>query len=391
MLRYLMKFTRRRAVPTLATLSALALALSACGGASDASSNAGAGGEGVQYASDKIAAASKNPEFTFAGPAFKMSDIAGKTIFNIPNNSSIPYIEAVDMEAKKVAESYGATWVEYSTQGLPNEHTAGIDQAINQDADIIILAQGINAELIVPALERAKAAGIPVLITHTYQNGSSLPATLDGLIAGSITAPFNEAARLMADYAIKETESGNILIVNSSEVPPSNGMVAAMKDELATHCGTCKVEEVDVSATAWATDLSSTVQSALQTNPNIDFVLPVYDSMMLYVESAVLSSGKVGQVETASFNGTPAILKLMQEGDVVAMDVGEDVSWLAWSTLDEAGRILTGTGATPGGDQKTPLKVITDENVAETGTPPESGKGYGNAYITGYEALWGKP
>jgi ribose transport system substrate-binding protein len=281
--------------------------------------------------------------------------------------------------------------VEYSTQGLPNEHTAGIDQAINQKADIIILAQGINAELIVPALERAKAAGIPVLITHTYQNGSTLPGKLDGLIAGSITAPFNEAARLMADYAIKETKGGNVLIVNSSEVPPSNGMVAAMKEELASHCSACKVEIVDVAATSWGTDLSSAVQSALQTNPNIDFVLPVYDSMMLYVESAVLSSGKVGQVQTASFNGTPAILKLMQDGDVVAMDVGEDVSWLAWSTLDEAGRILTGSGPTPGGNQQTPLKVITDGNVADAGTPPQSGKGYGNAYLAGYGALWGKP
>jgi ribose transport system substrate-binding protein len=386
-----MNFTRRSAVPALATLSVLALALSACGGTSSASSSAGAGGSGVQYASDKIAAASKDPQFTFDGPAFKMSEIKGKTLFNIPNTSSIPYIEAVDAEAKKVAESYGAKWVEYSTQGLPNEHTAGIDQAINQKADIIILAQGINGELIIPALERAKAAGIPVLITHTYQNGSTLPAKLDGLIAGSITAPFNEAARLMADYAMKETKSGNVLIVNSSEVPPSNGMVTAMKEELATHCSTCKVEIVDVAATSWSTNLSSAVQSALQSNPNIDFVLPVYDSMMLYVESAVLSSGKVGQVQTASFNGTPAILKLMQEGDVVAMDVGEDVSWLAWSTLDEAGRIVTGAKATPGGNQQTPLKVITDGNVAETGTPPKSGQGYGNAYVAGYRALWGTP
>ena len=282
--------------------------------------------------------------------------------------------------------------MEYSNQGLPNEHTAGVDQAISQKADLIILAQGINAELIVPALERAKAAGIPVLSTHTYQNGTALPAALEDLVAGYITAPFNEAARLMADYAIQETAGdGDILLVNSSEVPPSNGMVEAMKDELSTHCGGCGVSEVDVPVTSWATDIASTVQAELQTNPDIDFVLPVYDSMMLYVESGVLSAGKTGQVKTASFNGTPAILKLMQDGDTVAMDVGEDVTWLAWSTLDEAGRILTGAETTADGNQQTPLKVITDANVAGTGTPPASGQGYGNAYVAGYEALWGKP
>lgn len=387
-----MKYNRRPAVPGLAALGILALTLSACGGPSNATESSGSGTEGVQYAKEQITAAMADPEFTFDGPPFDMSQIAGTTIFNIPNNSSIPYIEVVDREAKKVAESYGATWIEYSTEGTPNEHTVGIDQAINQNADIIILAQGVNAELLVPALERAKAAGIPVIITHTYQTGAPLPGSLDRLIASQVTAPFNEAARLMADFAIQATEGGgDILIVNSSEVPPSNGMVSAMKDEFTSHCGGCSIEEVDVAATAWATDLSSTVQSALLTNPDIDFVLPVYDSMMLYVESAVLSSGKVGQVQTASFNGTPAILKLMQDGDVVAMDVGEDVSWLAWSTLDEAGRILTGNSPTTGGNQKTPLKVLTDDNVADTGVPPESGKGYGNAYVKGYEALWGKP
>ncbi|GER23561.1 hypothetical protein NCCP1664_20560 [Zafaria cholistanensis] len=384
--------TTRRIVPALAGMATLALALSACSGSSEASGATATDTAGVQHARDQIAAFSQDPQFTFAGTPFDMSGIKGKTIFNIPNSSSVPYIEVVDMEAKRLAESYGATWVEYSTQGLPTEHTAGVDQAISQKADLIILAQGINAELIIPALERAKAAGIPVLITHTYQNGTALPAALEGLVTGYITAPFNEAARLMADYAIQETGGdGDILLVNSSEVPPSNGMIEAMKDELATHCSGCGVSEVDVPVSAWATDIASTVQAELQTNPEIDFVLPVYDSMMLYVESGVLSAGKTGQVKTASFNGTPAILKLMQDGDTVAMDVGEDVTWLAWSTLDEAGRILTGAEPTADGNQHTPLKVITDANVADTGTPPVSGQGYGNAYVAGYEALWGKP
>ena len=384
--------TTRRIVPALATTAALALALSACSGSSEASGTTATDTAGVQHAKDQIAAFSQDPQFTFAGTPFDMTGIKGKTIFNIPNSSSVPYIEVVDAEAKRLAESYGASWVEYSNQGLPTEHTAGVDQAISQKADLVILAQGVNAELIVPALERAKAAGIPVLSTHTYQNGTALPAALEGLVAGYITAPFNEAARLMADYAIQETAGdGDIVLVNSSEVPPSNGMVEAMKDELSTHCGGCGVSEVDVPVSSWATDIASTVQAELQTNPDIDFVLPVYDSMMLYVESGVLSAGKTGQVKTASFNGTPAILKLMQDGDTVAMDVGEDVTWLAWSTLDEAGRILTGAETTADGNQQTPLKIITDANVADTGTPPASGQGYGDAYVAGYQALWGQP
>lgn len=387
-----MKNFNRRIVPAVAALSATALLLTACGGAAETTEVSGDSAEGVQFASEALAAATGNPDFVFDGAPFEMKGIAGKTIFNIPNNTSVPYIEVVDAEAKKIAESYGATWVEYANTGLPNEHTAGIDQAINRRADLIILAQGVNAELVVPALERAADAGIPILITHTYQTDTPLPESLDGLVASQVTAPFNEAAALMAYFAIQETDGqGDILLVNSSEVPPSNGMIETMEAELAEHCAACDVSVVDVPVSAWATDIASTVQAEMQTNPEIDVVLPVYDSMMLHVESAILSAGKTGQVQTASYNGTPAILKLMQEGDTVTMNVGEDVSWLAWATMDEAGRILTGAPLTEDGNQHTPLKVITDENVSDFGTPPESGKGYGNAQVAGYESLWGTP
>jgi ribose transport system substrate-binding protein len=372
-----------------------ALLLSGCSSTAapdaDSSSDSSAA-EGVAYATAQIEKYGVDPEFTFESEPFAMKDIAGKTIFNIPNTSGIPFIVTVDEEAQKVAETYGATWVEYTNQGTPTEHTAGIDQAISQKADLILLSQGINGELLVPALERAKAAGIPVVLTHTYQNGVAVPDTISDLIASQITAPFNESGRLSADWAIKETEGkGNILLINSAEVPVAQGIIDSMKDEIATQCPGCTVKDVNVPIADWATKISTTVQSEIQINPELDYVLPVFDSMALFVEAGVVAAGKTGSVFTASFNGTPAVLKIMQDGDVLTMDVGESMTWLAWATMDEVGRVLTGAPVTADGNQETPLKVITKDNVDETGTPPESGKGYGDAFVTGYEALWGQP
>jgi len=368
-----------------------ALVLSSCATAGSAVVSTEDSAEGVEYATSQIEAFSVDPEFTLEAAPFSMADIDGKTIFNIPNTSAVPYIVSVDEEAAALAESYGATWVEYTNQGTPNEHTTGVDQAISQGVDLILLSQGLNGELIVPALERAKAADIPVVISHTYQNGDPIPAGIEDLITAQITAPFNESGRLSADWAIQETEgAGSILLINSSEVPPSQGIIDAMKDELATYCPGCTVKEVNVPVADWATKISTTVQSEIQINPELDYVLPVYDSMTIFVEAGVVAAGKVGQVKTASFNGTPAVLKLLQDGEVLTMDVGEDITWLAWATMDQVGRVLTGGEIIADGDAKTPLKVITKENVDETGTPPEAGKGYGNAYVAGYEALWGE-
>ncbi len=376
----------------IAGAAAGALLFTGCAAQPAGSAASGSADEGIEHAAAQIAAASENPEFTLEAEPFDMNAIAGKTIFNIPNSSAVPYIVAVDEEAKKVAESYGAEWVEYTNQGTPTEHTAGVEQAISQGADVIVLSQGLNGELIKPALERASDAGIPVVISHTYQNGDPVPAGIADLVTAQITAPFAESGRLNAAWAITQTEGeGNILIINSSEVPPSNGIVAAMKDEFETHCPGCTVKEVNVPVADWATKIATTVQSEIQINPQLDYVLPVYDSMTLFVEAGVTSAGKVGQVFTSSFNGTPDVLKIMQEGDVLTMDIGENVQWLAWATLDQVGRVLAGVPIVEDGNQETPLKVFTKENVDEAGVPPVAGEGYGDAHIAGYEALWGEP
>jgi len=369
-----------------------AITLSGCAATATTNASTADSSEGLAYATAQIEAFSSDPAFTLDATPFAMSEIAGKTIFNIPNTSAIPFIVTVDEEAQKVAEAYGATWVEYTNQGSPTEHSAGIDQAISQGADVILLSQGINGELHIPALERAKKAGIPVVVTHTYQNGDPIPAALTDLVVAQITAPFNESGRLSADWAIEETKGkGSILLINTSEVPPAQGIIDAMKDELATHCPGCTVKEVNVPLADWATKISTTVQSEIQINPELDYVLPVFDSMALFVEAGVTAAGKVGSVKTASFNGTPAVLKILQDGDVLAMDVGESMTWLAWASIDQVGRVLTGADLVADGNEETPLKVITKENVDETGVPPVPGKGYGDAFVSGYEALWGKP
>jgi ribose transport system substrate-binding protein len=81
-------------------------------------------------------------------------------------------------------------------------------------------------------------------------------------------------------------------------------------------------------------------------------------------------------------------MKLIQDGKVMAMDVGENIAWLGYSEMDQAGRILTGADPIADGNEMTPLRVFTKDNIDETGTPPTPDKGYGDAYVSGYGALW---
>lgn len=371
----------------LAAVTLVAACSSAAGSASSAAP--------ADTASAKAAlkAATAMPTFTLKAPTFDISGIKGKTIFNIPVSSQVPYVVSVDQAAAKIAERLGARWVEYTDQGQTSQITAGIQQAISQKADLIILAQGIDPTTQVAALQQAKAAGIPVLLTHTEENGVPIAAPAASLLAGQVAVPFDEAGALEMDWAVANTNgNADILIINSSAVPASNGIVKAEQAELTKICPACKSTVVDVQVTDWNTRIPKEVQSALQRDPDINVIAPLYDSMSLDVEPGIKQAGKSGKVAITSYNGTPAVVNSMTDGSVpdMKMDVGESIPWLAYATIDQAGRILTGTPVITSGNEETPLRVIDASNVADLGKPPapDGSKGYGDSYITGYDALW---
>lgn len=393
---------RRRLAPLFALLMvALALFAAACG--EDDEPAAGGGGSGAAETEDAgsgaqaeakaaVDEAKKIPEFKLEAEPVDLSKVKGKKVFNIPVASTIPYVAAVDKEMAKVARDNGVEFVQYENEGNPTQWAAGFNQAIQQRADLIIMQAGNDPRLVVPQLRRAKEAGIPVLVSHLYQNGTEPPAEVKDLITSYVTVPFHEAARLSADYAVAESGCDGLstLIINAKEVPPSQGIVNAMKEHLKKRCPDVKIAESNVPVVEWGTRIRTEVQSAIQRDPNLKWVLPIYDSMSLGAEAGIRAAGKGdGSIRIASYNGTPAIMKLIQDGDIMAAEQGENINWLAYANMDQAFRTLGGGPIIEDGFVQTPLRTFDDSNIDEAGTPPVGDKGYGDAYVKGYNELWG--
>ncbi len=362
------------------------------GGGSGDSGSESSGGDVEAEAQAALDAASGIPDFTLEAESFDVSKAKGKTLFNIPVASTIPYVAAVDQEMKRVAEDQGVKFIQFENEGSPTQWAAGFNQAINRKVDLIVMQAGNDPRLVIPQLRRAKQAGIPVLVSHLYQNGESPPPEVADLITAYVTVPFHEAAALEVDYAVAQDGCDGVaktLVINAEEVPPSNGIVKAMEDQLAKRCPDAEAVVVNVPVVDWGTKIAPETQSALTTNPDIKWVLPIYDSMSIGASAGVRAAGKTGQVKIASYNGTPDILKLIQDGDIVAADMGENINWLGWANMDQAFRILADGPIIEDGNEETPLRVFDDENVDETGVPPTPNEGYGDAYIDGYEQLWG--
>jgi len=361
--------------------------LAACG--SGGSSQDVTGVVDVAGARAQIEAFRGIPKFVPPGPAFDARrKLRGKMIFEIPITSEVPFVAAVERGMGQAADEVGAKLVVYPNQGRPTQWAQGISTAIAQGADAItLLAQ--DPALLGPQIAQAEKAGIPVIVLRTTGEGERCQAGPNGKVYGTtcVPGPFEQAGRLEADWVIQAADgTADVLVITSNDARSTTPLMRGLRDEFRRRCPACKVTAVDVPIPDWAARIRSEVQSALVRDPKIDYVIPIYDSMSQFVVSAIRAARVADRVRIAAFNGTPFVLKLMQDADIVAMDVGENLSWLGWAAMDQAFRVIAGDQ--PVKSEQTPLRVFDDRNVADAGRPPRFDAGYGNAYVSGYRKLW---
>ena len=348
-------------------------------------------GDSQQTAQDSVDEAKQIPEFTLEADPVDLEKVKGKTIFNIPVSSAIPYVADVDEQMQQIAKDTGVEWVQFENQGTPTEWGQGIEQGVNQGADLINLDAGLDPSLVIPQLKKAKQAGIPVQVSHLYEDGTGPSADYADLVSSIVTVPFHKSGELSVDYAVSQDGCDvDVLIINAAEVPPSDGIVDAMQSRLTELCPDANTKVINVPVVDWGTKIQPEVQSALQANPKLNWILPIYDSMSLPAEAGVKAAQKGdGSVQIASYNGTPDVLKLIQDGDIMAAEQGENVNWLGYANMDQMFRTLGAGPIIEDGNVQTPLRTFDDSNIDEVGTPPAADKGYGDAYVSGYESLWG--
>ena len=389
---------KRRFTRTAAAASIAAVALAACGSTSSSNSSSSNAAEtsngqsGVAGAKAAVSAAEALPQFTLKAASFNARNAAaGKLIFNIPSISGIPFYDVGDAEMKRIAQSLGAKWVEYPNQGSPQEWAKGIEEAIAEHASVISLG-GTDPNLNIPQLQDAKRAGIPVVETQIYNTNEAVPGKAAKLITAQRTARFTDAATLDAQWAIAQSNgNAHILVSTSDEQPPNPAMDAAIKTAAQKYCPkTCTVKIDNVPLTDWGTKITPTTESSLVQNPDINWVIPIYDAQTDFVTAAIRAAGRNGRVKIATYNGSASTLKEIQkDSNLVSMDVGENLYWLAWANMDVVLRALAKAPQPKNGNEETPARVFWGGNVSEAGTPARDGVGYGNAYVSGYNKLWG--
>lgn len=340
--------------------------------------------EGLARAIEIVESHRTVPEFQAPGEPFDIRAVAeGKKMLSIPNTSSNQFLKGIIQREIAVGAEIGLDVREWENQGQPNQWVQGIEYAIANNFDIVDLISGVNPAVIEPQLEAARAAGVKVFTSHFYD--PSQPA--NPLLAGDLPFSFYNQGWVIGNWTIAQTEgAANIIVVKSDEVPPTVPYVQGIRDAFEQNCPNCQIlQEINVGITEWGTKIQPSVQSALLSQPTANYVVPIYDSMTQFVVPALELTGKGETVKIATGNGTPFVLDFIREGKV-EMDVGESLDWVARATIDGYMRNLAGLDMPE--ELAVPLYIFSAENIESAGVPAEANKGYGDAYVTGFEENW---
>ena len=333
------------------------------------------------------------PAFTAPGPAVDVAKLRGKSIFVIPIEET-PFTQAVEAGEQAAAKAAGIKMTIYPSEGEVSQWVQGMQTAIAQKPALIILDTAPDPRQLQPQIAAAKAAGIPVLVTHFYDVSMPDPPACAGCAAGVtavVKAPISIAGAAEADWIISDSHGkANVLIVSLNGLLPVPGMVAAAQAQFSQYCPGCKVTTTAINISQLSTAGAFTqVSSALVQDPGINYVDPLFDASVPGTLASIDAAGKAAQIRVVSFNGSSFALKDVASGSSpLVADVAEPDTWVGYANMDQAFRIMSGM---PAVQENTPIRIFDSSNIDQAGGGPDYSGGYGNAYTTGYFTLWGLP
>jgi ribose transport system substrate-binding protein len=355
------------------------------GGAASSSSSSKSGGANVAAAQAVIDKYSAEPTFTPPGPPIDaVKGMKGKKIMEIPVSSEIPIAKVLDDAMVAQSKRVGFELKVWENQGKPDQWVQGMEAAIAQHYDAIDLL-AIQPDALKPQIEKARKAGIKVISSHLAGFGWQVPDFIDG----AVRLPYEEAGQVLAAWAIVQTKGkADVLAIQATDQLSSADMIKGMKDVFARDCPDCELTARNVPTAQWASGVQKEVATGLQRDPNVNYIIPIFDAMTPFAIAGRQVAGKAATAGMASFNGTPFALDLVTQGKL-DMNLGENEVWIAMAMLDAAMRAAMGEPVPTDTYKAAPLLVFTKDNVAQAGTPPDPAKGYGDAYEAGFDKLWG--
>jgi ribose transport system substrate-binding protein len=377
---------KARSVVTLALVLAIAL-IAGCG-----DSDGGDGGSGASDASvteaKRLLAQDERPAESERGPIARVNDdMEGKTYFQIVNGLEFPFTQGVVKGAKDAAKVLGMEIVVTDGAGSTSKAARLVDQAIGRDVDLLAIYGFDDAALDAPIRE-AKAAGIPVVMVASQDQAPPTPEQKERGVEAIASFSYSDAGRAAANWMVADSDGDvNVVVFDVPDIGASAAEKGAFYDQLEALCPGCETTEVDSPLAQWQSGLPSQTTSAIQRDPDVNYLFPMYDGMVFSMIPAINRANAQDRVRLTTYNASEPLLADIKAGKPpMGSDIGGSTEWLGWAVVDQGVRLLL--GQEPLDDVKVPNRTFTERNMRNLDPAGGQAQLYGVDFSDNYMDAW---
>ena len=296
---------------------------------------------GVPAAAQEASGSAAEPSEAPAGPM---------TIGFAGFGSDYWFLDDMTQGARQAADAAGVTLVVTDAGWAGLTQASQVEDLVTQGVDAIIVATPWDPDPVLPAIEAAAAAGIPVL-------------TIDRAMAGAISyiGTDNVAGSRMAGKYLVEAIGGSGTVIQIEGDPAwAQGRTEGFGQALDAAPGITLVGQ----DTAWDDPNMARLLTAtfLGANPDVSGIFVHTDGMTPGVLSAVAEAGLTDQVRVVSFDGAPDVLPAVQDG-TLAGTVAQRPDLMGQQAVEAA--IQAAAGETLEAFIPVETTLVTADNVDE--------------------------
>jgi ribose transport system substrate-binding protein len=239
-------------------------------------------------------------------------------------------------ELKAKTPKLSVTFLGAQSESNINEEINIVESAIDRGVKAIVLAPS-DTKALIPAVEKAKAAGIPVVIIDSLLEGPednyvSFLAT-DNKAAGEACAK-----RLIEDVKAKTgSDTGKIAVMSYvAGVGSEIGRVGGFKEYIAAN-SKLEIVTTQYSNADMPTALNQTT-NVLQANPDLVGIFGANEPTAIGMGRAIEQAGLAGKIVAIGFDGNSVLQEMIKSGTLqaIAVQSSYNMGYLGVKTAYEA-------------------------------------------------------
>jgi ribose transport system substrate-binding protein len=374
---------------------AIAVVMASCGSSSSSSSSTSTTQAASTGTSSTAAASSSAPSWlTAAQSATAKAEQVPTTILQTslgpfkPKSSGLIFHVACNLALEGCTKL--ANGIKAGTQAIgyqfklcnggttANQINACFQQAIAAHPTALVV-NGIGNSDAGNSFAAAAKAGVPIVGTFTGD-----PPGVHGVVTEVAGNTCTAQAKSIADAIIADSKGkANALFVGTNTFTCNVQRQQAFLSEMKT-CPTCTVHTLSFAIDAITSQLPNQLQSALQSNPNLTYVVGTFDAIALAATQAIRQAGKASSIKVAGFDGDAPNLQLVKAGNIQMWDSVTGGGEPGFAAVDAAARHAVNKMVPPVTDITTLL--VTKSNYAQIAPAYEGPSGFVQQYLK----LWGK-